>query len=103
MITALSASITLASAPPAAFTLATTLPLPLHGQQAAKIPRIGILSPARPSAVADPIINNINSFLQGLHALGYTEGQNVTIQQEFAEGNADRLSELANKLIAAKI
>src|SRR3984893_10108019 len=81
--------------------LATALPLAVHAQQAAKIPRIGILSPGRPSA--DPIINNINSFLQGLRELGYTEGQNVTIQPEFAEGNADRLSELANKLIAAKV
>jgi putative ABC transport system substrate-binding protein len=83
--------------------LATALPLAVHAQQAARIPRIGILSSGRPSAVADPIINNINSFLQGLRELGYTEGQNVTIQQEFAEGNADQLSELANKLIAAKV
>jgi putative ABC transport system substrate-binding protein len=83
--------------------LATALPLAVHAQQAARIPQIGILSPGRPSAVADPITNNINSFIQGLRELGYTEGQNVTIQQEFAEGNADRLSELANKLIAAKV
>jgi putative ABC transport system substrate-binding protein len=30
--------------------LATALPLAVHAQQAAKIPRIGILSPGRPSA-----------------------------------------------------
>ena len=83
--------------------LATALPVAVHAQQATRIPRIGILSPGRPSAAADPIINNINSFLQGLRELGYTEGQNVIIQQEYAEGNTDRLSELANKLIAAKV
>jgi putative ABC transport system substrate-binding protein len=83
--------------------MATALPLAAHAQQAAKISRIGILSTGHPSAVADPIINNINSFLQALRELGYTEGQNVTIQQEYAEGNTDRLGGLANKLIAAKV
>src|SRR5260370_26712220 len=83
--------------------MATALPLAAHAQQAAKISRIGILSTGHPSAVADPIINNINSFLQALRELGYTEGQNVTIQQEYADGNTDRLGGLANKLIAAKV
>jgi putative ABC transport system substrate-binding protein len=82
---------------------AAALPFAARAQHATRIPRIGVLSPGRPSTVADPIINNINSFLQGLRELGYTEGQNITIQQEFAEGNTDRLSELANKLIAAKV
>ena len=83
--------------------LATALPLAVHAQQPAKIPRIGVLSLGRPSAGPDPIVNIINSFLQGLRELGYTDGQNVIIQQEYTEGNTDRLHELAIKLIAAKV
>jgi putative ABC transport system substrate-binding protein len=82
--------------------LAAAWPLVAHAQQPSKIPRIGILSPGHPPPI-DPILNNINSFLQGLHDLAYTDGQNIEVQQEYADGNTDRLRELAVKLIADKV
>jgi putative tryptophan/tyrosine transport system substrate-binding protein len=60
-------------------------------QQAAKIPRIGYLSPLSPSS--DSIRNE--AFRQGLRDLGYVEGQNITIEYRYAEGKFDRLPDLA--------
>lgn len=51
----------------------------------------------------DPQYNSVKAFLRGLHELGYIEGQNITVQQEFAEWKADRLRELAAKLVDAKV
>jgi putative ABC transport system substrate-binding protein len=38
-------------------------------------------------------------FLQGLHELGYAEGQNVTIHYRYAQGNRDRYFELAAEIL----
>ena len=47
------------------------------------MPRIGILSPGR-SELHDPTLNMLNAFLQGLHELGYTEGQNLAVERLYA-------------------
>ena len=67
----------------------------------AETPRIGILSPGR-SELPDPTFNMLNAFLQGLHELGYTEGQNLTIERQYADGSSDRLRELAAELVRRK-
>src|SRR5215469_16394813 len=59
---------------------AAAWPLAAHAQQVMKMPRIGLLSPGR-SELPDPTRNMLNAFLQGLHELGYTEGQNVIVRQ----------------------
>ena len=76
-------------------------PLAARAQQATKMPRIGILSPGS-SELHDPTFNMINAFLQGLHELGYTEGQNLAIERQYADLSSDRLRELAAELVRRK-
>ena len=60
-----------------------------------KGPRIGYLGSARPAVVA-PLVA---AFRQGLHDLGYVEGQNITIEYRWAEGQYERLPDLAAELV----
>jgi ABC-type uncharacterized transport system substrate-binding protein len=80
---------------------AAAWPLAARAQQATKVPRIGTLSPGR-SELPDPTLNMLNAFLQGLHELGYTEGQNVAIERQYAAGSSDQLRELAAELVRRK-
>ena len=81
--------------------MASGWPLAARAQQATKVPQIGILSPGR-SELHDPNFNMLNALLQGLHELGYTEGQNLAVERQFAEWSSDRLRELAAELISRK-
>lgn len=71
-------------------------PQAVDAQQAKKIPRIGYSTIA---SAAD----NLEAFRQGLRALGYIEGQNITVEYRLAAGNVDRLPELAAELISLKV
>jgi len=64
-------------------------------QPPAKIPRIGVLSPGSPSATSVPM----SPVVQGLRDLGYVEGQHITFAYRSAEGNLDRLPDLAAELV----
>ena len=68
--------------------------LPAYAQ---KIPRIGILRAGAPSASGAPDV-----LLQALRSLGYVEGKNILIDIRYAEGNRDRLRELAIELVQSK-
>ena len=70
-----------------------------EAQQTAKVPRIGFLSSLSPSSITA----RTESFRQGLHELGYMEGKNIVIEWRYAEGNADRLKELAAELVRLKV
>jgi len=74
-------------------------PLAADAQEAGKIPRIGFLAAAsRPdrAPMRDP-------FVQGLGELGWVEGKDVAIEYRYADGRADRLSELAAELVRLKV
>ena len=43
------------------------------------------------------------AFLQGLRDLGYVEGQNIAIEYRWADGNFERLPELAAELVRLKV
>ena len=73
---------------------ALAAPLTAWAQQAAPL-RIGWLSTA-----PHPFIR---AFRAGLRDLGYVEGQNVVIEERYAEGQPDRLPELASELVARRI
>ena len=66
-----------------------------HAQesQAKKISRIGFLRSGQPPA------DRIEAFQQGLRERGYVDGQNVTIEFRFTDGNVDRLPQLAEELV----
>jgi putative ABC transport system substrate-binding protein len=74
-------------------------PLAAAAQQPAKVARIGYLSPL--SASADS--NHSQAFRQGLHELGYVEGQNVVIEARYADGRFERLPELAAQIVRLKV
>src|SRR5215831_18267583 len=44
-----------------------------------------------------------NELREGLHELGYVEGQNIAFEFRSAEGELDRLPELANELVRLKV
>jgi putative ABC transport system substrate-binding protein len=71
----------------------TSWPLAAHAQQAT--PVIGFLS-AR--SAKDSVIN-VAAFAKGLEEAGFAEGRNLSIEYRFAEGQLDRLPELAADLV----
>src|SRR6266571_1994299 len=79
------------------FTACAAVPLP--GQQAARVPRIGFLSATSPSAIAA----RTEAFRQGLRELGYVEGQNIVVESRHVVGELDRLTELAADLVRLKV
>jgi ABC-type uncharacterized transport system substrate-binding protein len=70
-----------------------------HGQPAASVRRIGVLSPFSP---ADTLLWN-KALLQGLRDLGWVDGRNLTIEFRYAEGKKEGLPELAADLIRQKV
>lgn len=81
---------------------AANWPFTAQAQQRTTIPRIGVLSPSRSEdAIPNRVI--LKGFVAGLSELGYVEGQNITIDREFSDANADRLRELAAELVKRKV
>ncbi len=74
-------------------------PLPAEAQKPPKIPRIGYLS--RDSAEGHKSL--LAAFQQGLHELGYVDGQNITFEYRYAEGKRHRRSALAVELVRLKV
>ena len=74
-------------------------PLAAGAQQPGKVPRIGFLSADVPAAISDLM----EAFQQGLRDLGYAEGQNIAIVYRFAQGNMNRLPNLAAELVRLKV
>jgi ABC-type uncharacterized transport system substrate-binding protein len=70
-----------------------------EAQQTVNMPRIGYLSGSSLSALA----SRIEAFRQGLRDLGYVEGKNIVIEWRDANGNFDRLRELAAELVRLKV
>jgi len=74
-------------------------PLAAEAQQAGKVlPRIGFLRNADAKSATEPL----EAFLQGLHELGWIEGQTITMEYRWANGQAERLPELATELVRGK-
>jgi putative ABC transport system substrate-binding protein len=70
-----------------------------EAQQPKKVPRIGYLGAASPSASSE----RIEAFRQGLRELGYVEGKNIVIEYRYPEGKPDRLPALAAELVRLKV
>jgi putative ABC transport system substrate-binding protein len=66
-------------------------PLASDAQQGGKVPRLGYLG--------DLPGPHVEALHQGLHALGYREGQHLVIEYRWAEGQVERLPTLAAELV----
>src|SRR5262245_42278240 len=79
--------------------LLLALGVPVEAQQPKKIVRVGYL--AAVSAAADA--PRLEAFRQGLHELGYREGENLLIEFRHEGGGFGRLPELAAELVEQKL
>jgi putative tryptophan/tyrosine transport system substrate-binding protein len=74
------------------------IPLAAEAQPPVKGPRISILTPA--TEASTPVFE---AFRQGLHELGYVEGQNIVLEFRLAAGRLDRLRDLAAELVQRQV
>lgn len=79
-------------------TVFLTTACPTQAQQP-KVARIGYLAVSTASAHAP----RVAALRQGLRERGYVEGQNIVLEFRYAEGNSDRLQELAADLVRLKV
>jgi len=76
------------------------------GAQPGRVWRIGVLfggTPTADMAGPEPRSAILRSFLEGLHELGYVEGQNVVIERSSAEGKTQRLPDLFGELVRLNV
>jgi putative tryptophan/tyrosine transport system substrate-binding protein len=78
---------------------AAAWPLAARAQQATKLPTIGYLGTASASAWAPWTA----AFVQRLRELGWVEGRTVAIQYRWADGRAERWTEIAAELAQLKV
>ncbi len=72
----------------------------LEAQSPRKIPRVGVIVPVEPESPTEP---NLAAFRQTLRDLGYTEGQNITVEYRYAHGKAELYDEQASELVRLKV
>jgi putative tryptophan/tyrosine transport system substrate-binding protein len=74
-------------------------PLAALAQQAGTMPRVGFLEAGSRS------VNQhfADAFRQGLRELGYTDGQNIRIEERWAEGMPERFPDLVAALLKLKV
>jgi putative ABC transport system substrate-binding protein len=78
---------------------AAAWPLAARAQQPAKLPIIGFLG----GGSAEAFAHVVAAFGQGLYETGFAEGQNVTIEYRWAEGQYDRLPALVAELVGRPV
>src|SRR5262245_1929556 len=77
---------------------AAAWPLAARAQQPARLPLVAIL---RSEVAGDSEgLRNTAALVQGLQALGWTEGRNIRIEQRWAGGSVGAMKALARELVA---
>jgi putative ABC transport system substrate-binding protein len=72
------------------------------GAQQGRVPRIGILSPAR-SEGPDASRPALNALVEGLRELNYIEGRNIVIERRFGEADSDLLRKSAAEMVELQL
>ena len=78
---------------------AAAWPLGARVQQAGKLPTIGYLGGATPSAMSQLLA----AFVQRLRELGWIEGRTVAFEVRWAEGSSERFAEIAAEFVRLKV
>jgi putative ABC transport system substrate-binding protein len=73
-------------------------PFATHAQQSA-MPVVGFIHPSSPEAAA----RYAAAFRKGLNEAGYVEGQNVSVEYHWLEGQYDRLPALTAELVRRRV
>src|SRR5512134_2085570 len=81
------------------FVFAFVILCAFQAQSDAATPRIGFLSPGTPES-ATTVLAGLR---QGLRENGYVEGTNVVIESRFANGQFERLPDLARELVGLPV
>jgi putative ABC transport system substrate-binding protein len=85
---------------------AAAWPLATRAQETGRVYRVALVfttSPVSEMAGSDPIHPLARSFLQGLRALGYEQGQNLMMEPRSAEGKFERFPEIIRELVSIKV
>jgi len=72
---------------------------PLAARAQLAMPVVGFMHPTSYVAIA----NQVAGFRAGLREIGFIEGENVKVEYLWAEGNNDRLTQLATELVRRKV
>jgi len=72
-------------------------PFAALSQQSPRVPRVGVLSPGHPPP-RDPF-RQAERFEAGLHELGWQPGKTIQIEYRYAEGQLQKLPEMAAELV----
>jgi putative ABC transport system substrate-binding protein len=75
------------------------VPIAVTAQEPPRVWRIGFLGPGSSSS-GDP---RVEALRRGLREAGYAEGQNLAFEFRWADGNANRLAQLAAELARLKV
>jgi putative tryptophan/tyrosine transport system substrate-binding protein len=81
-------------------------PLAARAQHTGRVYRAALVfttSPVSEMAGSDPIHPLARSFVQGLRALGYVQGQNLVLEPRSAEGKFERFPEITRELVSIKV
>jgi putative tryptophan/tyrosine transport system substrate-binding protein len=78
---------------------AATLPFGALAQPTPRLPTIGVIGAATPSAWAPWI----SAFSERLRQLGWIEGRTVAVEYRWGEGRAERFAEIAEEFVRLKV
>jgi putative ABC transport system substrate-binding protein len=78
---------------------AAAWPLAARGQQARKLPTIGLLTAGSPASHS----RWVAALVKRLNELGWIEGRTITIEYRWAEGRNERYAEIAEEFIRLKV
>jgi putative ABC transport system substrate-binding protein len=85
---------------------AAAWPLAARAQRRQGFYRVALVfttSPVSEMAGSDPIHPLARSFVHGLRALGYVQGQNLVLEPRSAEGKFERFPEIIRELVSIKV